>query len=191
MESILTPGTWRDTTPTNTTTTTIIHTIETGSTVTKSSGARSGTNSREPLYSRSFPTVSCFSVKVVKDSSQIKSIFLCVTSDIVRFNSFLFSVEGARSEAGAGAGAGGERRGSSGVSSGDQEAACAGGGLLVSGASVTSESSTSSSSVKPGLGQGGVGTPGTSGATSHNNCRNYSVTSLTLTSEQIITLQHF
>ena len=114
-----------------------------------------------------------------------------MTSEKVRFNSFLFSVEGARSEAGAGAGAGGERRGSSGVSAGDQEAACAGGGLLVSGASVTSESSTSSSSVKPGLGQGGVGTPGTSGATSHNNCRNYSVTSLTLTSEQIITLQHF
>ena len=187
MESILTPGTWRDTTPTNTTTTTIIHTIETGSTVTKSSGARSGTNSREPLFSRSFPTVSCFSVKVVKDSSQIKSIFFCVTSEKGRFNSFLLSVEGARSEAGAG----GERRGSSGVSSGDQEAACAGGGLLVSGASVTSESSTSSSSVKPGLGQGGVGTPGTSGATSHNNCRNYSVTSLTLTSEQIITHQHF
>ena len=112
-----------------------------------------------------------------------------MTSEKVRFNSFLFSVEGARSEAGAGAG--GERRGSSGLSSGDQEAACAGGGLLVSGASVTSESSTSSSSVKPGLGQGGVGTPGTSGATSHNNCRNYSVTSLTLTSEQIITHQHF
>ena len=185
MESILTPGTWRDTTPTNTTTTTIIHTIETGSTVTKSSGARSGTNSREPLFSRSFPTVSCFSVKVVKDSSQIKSIFLCVTLEKVRFNSFLFSVEGARSEAGAG-----ERRGSSGVSSGDQEAACAG-GLLVSGASVTSESSTSSSSVKPGLGQVSAGGAGTSGATSHNNCRNYSVTSLTLTSEQIITHQHF